>query len=258
VLALSDGTTTLTVLATGFSAFPGAPSNPTEALVTALQDRKDYFARHKIRLEARVLPVIHATIAAAISEHVEALSPDIILHFGLALQRTRLSIETLARNHVSQTSWDAVGRQAEHAAVLREGAPVLKASIPTAEIANVLQQAGYACDLSEDAGDYLCNTAFYLSLATPHAARVGFVHVPPLTQSAANAEARGALTTPRLLHAAEIIILKAAEDAAQSLAKSASTEVARSSLSSNDRSAFASGSEAHVDSAKVGNRPIWR
>jgi pyroglutamyl-peptidase len=224
VSGLGNGTTTLTVLMTGFSAFPGAPFNPTETLVTALQDRKDYFARRKIRLEPRVLPVVHATVAAAISEHVEALSPDIILHFGLAIQRTRLSIETLARNHVSRTNWDAVGRRAEHATVLREGASVLKASIPTAEIATALGEAGYACDLSEDAGDYLCNMAFYLSLAAPHAAHVGFIHVPPLVQSIGEAEGRDTLTMPRLLHAAEIIIFKAAESAVPSLAKRLSSK----------------------------------
>jgi pyroglutamyl-peptidase len=211
--------TALTILLTGFSAFPGAPFNPTEALVALLQARRVYFAQRGIRLEPRVLPVVYTAIAPAISAHVEELAPDVILHFGLAARRSRLSIETLARNRVNQIHWDAAGRQAEHATVIRNGAPRLKARIPAPEMAAALRQAGYACDLSRDAGDYLCNAAFYLSLATQHAAYVGFIHVPPLRQPnhrASLAKEQHSLTMPHLLDAAEIIALTAARAANRS------------------------------------------
>jgi pyroglutamyl-peptidase len=212
--------TALTILLTGFSAFPGAPFNPTEALVSELQARKAYFAQRGIRLEPRVLPVIYTAIAPAIAAHVEELAPDVILHFGLATKRTRLSIETLARNRVNQIHCDAAGRQAEHPTVVRDGAPLLKARVPTVGIAVALRQAGHACDLSQDAGDYLCNAAFYLSLAAPHAAHVGFIHVPPLRQSnrhGSETREQSMLTMPQLLDAAEIIALTAARVANRSL-----------------------------------------
>ena len=181
--------------------------------------RRAYFAQRGIRLEPRLLPVIYTAIAPAISTHVEELAPDVILHFGLAMRRTRLSIETLARNRVNQIHWDAAGQQAEHATVVRGGAPCLKARIPAPEMAAALRQAGYACDLSQDAGDYLCNAAFYLSLATPHAAHVGFIHVPPVRQPGhrgSEAKQQHSLTMPQLLNAAEIITLTVAKAANRS------------------------------------------
>ncbi len=211
--------TALTVLLTGFSAFPGAHSNPTEALVAALDKRKACFARRGIRLEPRLLPVVYSAIEPANAQHVDAFSPDIILHFGLAARSSCISIETLARNRVSAIHCDAAGRQAEDISILRSGKFFAKARVPTAEIAAALRRAGFACRLSHDAGDYLCNAAFYLSLATRHAACVGFVHVP-LLQTAnrlrSDQRSRQIPTMQGLLRAAEIIILVAAKAARRS------------------------------------------
>ncbi|MGP0060444.1 MAG: hypothetical protein ACLPID_14260 [Beijerinckiaceae bacterium] len=206
----------LRVLLTGFSAFPGAHSNPTEVLVATLRGRKAYFARCGIRLELRLLPAVYSAIEPAMAKLVDAFFPDIILHFGLAARRSCISIEALARNRVNQIRCDAAGRQAEQASILRGGKFFAKASVPTAEIVAALRQAGFACALSNDAGDYVCNAAFYRSLATPHAAHVGFVHVPrlrPPNRPRYGKRNRQNLTMARLQHAAEVIILIAARAA---------------------------------------------
>jgi pyroglutamyl-peptidase len=212
----SFGGKELTVLLTGFSAFPGAPSNPTEALVAALRPRTAYFAKFGIRLELRVLPVLYATIAPLIAKHVDALSPDVVLHFGLAGTRRCISIETLAHNRLSQAHPDADGQFAECAKIRHGGAGSAKARLPTGEIAAALRRAGCACQLSRDAGDYLCNAAFYLSLANPHVRHAGFIHVPPLHaahRAISEPTNRQSLTMPRLRRAAEIIVLTAAKAA---------------------------------------------
>ena len=206
---------TLTVLLTGFSAFPGARSNPTEALVSAFHRRRAHFARNGIRLEARVLPVVYSVIAPAIAHHVKTVSPDIILHFGLAARRSHISVETLARNRVNAIHWDAAGRQTKSVNVLRGGPSFSRARIAVDEIAAALRRAGFACRLSNDAGDYLCNAVFYLSLATPHAPFVGFIHVPSLRplHRRSPGQKRRRLTLPGLLRAAELTIFVAVKAA---------------------------------------------
>lgn len=204
----------LTVLVTGFSTFPGARTNPTEALAAVLPRRRARFAQLGITLEARVLPVVYSTIAPAIAEHVQALSPDLILHFGLAARRSHICIETVARNRLNTVHADAAGRLSPSATILRGGPSFVRARVATTEIVAALRRSGYFCRLSNDAGDYLCNAAFYLSLTAPHAPQVGFIHVPrvrPLSR-----RTNGHLsqpTMPGLLRAVELAIIAAAKAA---------------------------------------------
>jgi pyroglutamyl-peptidase len=203
-----------TVLVTGFTTFPGARSNPTEALATILPRRQARFAKLGIALEARVLPVVYSTIAPAIAGHVKTLSPDLILHFGLAARRSHICIETVARNRLNTIHADANGRLSPSATILRGGPSFVRARIATSEIVAALRRSGYFCRLSNDAGDYLCNAAFYLSLTAPHAPHVGFIHVPRLRPL--NQRTNGHLqrpTLPGLLRAVETAIIVAAKAA---------------------------------------------
>lgn len=202
----------VSVLLTGFSAFPGAPVNPTEDLALALHRRRASFARYGIKLETRVLPVVYSAIGPAIARHARALAPDVILHFGLAAERSWISIEMLARNRVNTMYPDAAGHRSKNSKLMQGGPSKRRARVPVAEIAAALRCAGYPCRLSKDAGDYLCNAAFYLSLATPYAPHVGFIHVPPLRAQEGRfmAGGRSNLTLPQLVRAAERAIVTAA------------------------------------------------
>jgi pyroglutamyl-peptidase len=200
----------LTVLLTGFSAFPGTRANPTQALAEALRLRKARFARCGIRLETRVLPVVYAAIAPAIAKHVAALEPDVILHFGVATRRPHICVETRARNRVSTVYCDAAGRQAAMATIIPSGPSFAKVRLPAAEIAAAVRHSGCACVLSHNAGTYLCNAAFYLSLARPEATSVGFIHVPRLRSPHSRRPSAAALTMPKLLRAAEAVVWRAA------------------------------------------------
>jgi pyroglutamyl-peptidase len=212
-------TAALTVLVTGFSAFPGTHANPTEALARALHSCKARFARRGIRLEPRVLPVVYSAVGPAIAKHIDALAPDIILHFGVATRRKEICVETIARNRVSTLHCDAAGRQAGRASILPGGPSIAKVRVPAVEIATAVRRSGCPSRLSNDAGGYLCNAAFYLSLTASHAARapqiahVGFIHVPRLrspNHRRSATQGRQRPTLPALVRAAEIAILQAA------------------------------------------------
>jgi pyroglutamyl-peptidase len=168
----------LTVLATGFSAFPGARHNPSAALMVALERRRAWFAGFGIRLETRILPVLYAEIAPRLAKLAADVRPDAILHFGLAGRRRDISIETRASNRVSLLAPDAGGACTANFSLVRNGAAAVQARVPAAQILAALRGAGIKGCLSRDAGTYLCNAALYHSAAARQPPSVGFIHIP--------------------------------------------------------------------------------
>jgi len=168
-----------TVLVTGFGAFPGAPRNPTQELMARLQRHKARFARLGVRLETRVLPVVFSDISQHLAQLERELCPDAILHFGLATRRRWISLETRGVNRVTTFFGDASGRLSKQTRI--DGGPVFsRSTLPLPQIVARLGTLHQNIRLSRDAGRYLCNKTFYLSLTQSKAKAIGFIHVPPL------------------------------------------------------------------------------
>ena len=165
------------ILVTGFGAFPGAPRNPTETLVRRLERHRGRLARLGVDLRCVVLPVRYADLPDRLATLATRHRPDVILHFGVAGRRKRVSVETRAVNHASPLHPDASGRRP--AQTLRPAQrQVLHASYPSRRIFAALRGAGIAAEISRDAGDYVCNAALFHSLAQNLAPEIGFIHVP--------------------------------------------------------------------------------
>lgn len=168
----------ITLLVTGFAAFPGVQSNPSAALMAALEEKRDRFARLGIRLETRVLPVVYESLAARLSTLCAETRPDAILHFGVATRRRCISIETCARNRVDRRVADAQGRRPSLNVLSLDGAEKIAVRIPAAQIAAKIRCAGIAVKMSRDAGAYLCNATLYETLRAQHDLPAGFIHIP--------------------------------------------------------------------------------
>ncbi len=167
----------LRLLVTGFGAFPGAPRNPTLALIAALA-RSRRPARFGVAIETRALPVVYAGAEARLAALIGETAPDAILHLGLAGRRRTLCVETRALNRVSSLHADAAGRFAEGRAVVSRGPAILRSRWRAARLVVAMRRAGAPTRLSIDAGDYVCNQTFYLTLAQTRGP-AAFVHVPP-------------------------------------------------------------------------------
>jgi pyroglutamyl-peptidase len=170
------------VLVTGFGAFPGAPSNPTERLLEALETERPRLGRLGIDVHCILLPVVFAEIEAAMRDAVLTIRPDVILHFGLASRRRRISVETRAVNRAGTLHADASGTTPDRVVVVG-GPPSLMASYPAARIVAALRRERLEAALSIDAGDYVCNATLYRSLLAPLAPTVGFIHVPKVRRA---------------------------------------------------------------------------
>ena len=164
------------ILVTGFGPFPGAPSNPTAALVESLRS-----APPEGNFRAEVFDVDYATIGPSLSRVGGDFDPDIAIHFGLAAGCSGFRLERLARNSHAGARPDNNGAMPATAAIC-SGPAQLPSRLPLEAIAAELERAGLPVEWSDDAGGYLCNAIMTLSLAHAcegfHPTISGFVHVP--------------------------------------------------------------------------------
>ena len=167
------------LLVTGFGPFPGAPGNPTEALVRALaKEPPETFGASA--LKAVVLRTEYRRSWAALRRVCSSFAPDVVVHFGLNGKAEAIHLECVGRNAVDPEKSDADGYAPTSAVLVRGGPETLASTFPAKEIAVALEKAGFPAALSDDAGAYVCNATLYRSLrAAPPTRLVGFVHVPP-------------------------------------------------------------------------------
>src|SRR5262245_6775187 len=205
----------VTVLLTGFGPFPGAPANPTVALVEAL-------ARHRRPALAGVRRVAHvfATSYAAVDRELPSLiareRPDALVMFGLAARTKHIRIETRARNPITRVIPDAAGTRPSRG-VITPGAPAsLRLRTPGQRLVAATQALRLPVALSGDAGRYLCN---YLCWRASQAAGgesgprvVVFVHVPKTRRTALvrHRARRRQFSAGDLLRAGTAIVIAAA------------------------------------------------
>jgi pyroglutamyl-peptidase len=176
-----------TILVTGFGRFPGAPINPTAALVARLKR-----SRRPALADIRIATHVFATSYAAVDHELPALiareKPDAIVLFGVATKAKCLRIELLARNRASALFPDAGGAKPNIATIARGAPPWQEGRFCLQRLLAAIRSTGVRAAVSRNAGAYLCNYAYWRALEA--AARAGvprvvvFVHVPPLRMKA--------------------------------------------------------------------------
>jgi pyroglutamyl-peptidase len=210
-----------TILFTGFGPFPGAPFNPTGALVAALARR-----RQRGRPQARRVAYVFATSYAAVDRELPALMarerPDVLIMFGLAGRSRHVRIETRARNAIGGMVPDASGHLPSARMIAPAAGAALLLRVPAQRLVAAVRRIGIPAALSRDAGDYLCN---YLCWRAGEASErngaprlIAFVHVPNVPRAslrpvrAAGSSARGSrqsITFDDLVRAGEAIVAAA-------------------------------------------------
>jgi pyroglutamyl-peptidase len=202
---------TLRVLITGFGPFPGAPHNPTMALVKRLAVlRRPAF--DDVELESHIFHVTYRTVDRELPELVARARPRVLLMFGLAGRTDYLRIETRARNAVTTTFPDADRSVAMKGAIV-PGADAMMFGPHTAKLLRAARGTGIDARLSRDAGSYLCN---YLSWRAIEAVGgkdgpllASFVHIPPLARDATSQRKGGSrITLEELVDAGEAMLME--------------------------------------------------
>jgi pyroglutamyl-peptidase len=182
------------VLLTGFGPFPGAPLNPSRALIEQLiRMRRPAFA--DLRATSHIFPTRYSAVDRDFPKLIAKHDPDIILMFGLAARTRHIRVETRARNLMAFFP-DAGGFVPKTRTIAAGAAHRL---LP-ASLAMLLRRAGRShgikCEFSRDAGRYVCNYAFWQALETRagNAQRLAaFIHIPNIKPAAAK---RGRASRP--------------------------------------------------------------
>jgi pyroglutamyl-peptidase len=169
---------TTTILLTGFGPFPGAPHNPTEALVAELAGRR-HPAFANVRRLAHVFRVSYEAVDRELAGLIRREQPDALIMFGLAPRAPVLRVETRARNAITRQVADVGGFMPATAMIAPEGPIELCLRAPAQRLVTAVRKAGVPVALSRNAGAYLCNYACWRAAEmTPGPRFATFIHVP--------------------------------------------------------------------------------
>lgn len=202
----------LRICVTGFGPFPGAPFNPTEALVARLlRLRRPAFG--EAELSGHIFPVTYKAVDRELPELLAKHRPHALLMFGLASRTPYVRIETRARNAIT-TLWPDASHVPVRKGSIARGADAMMFGPHTAKLLRAARATGIDARTSRDAGSYLCN---YLSWRAIEATcgdsgprLAAFVHVPPLARVAESRRKDTAhrITMEELVDAGEAMLLE--------------------------------------------------
>ncbi|MFW0121446.1 pyroglutamyl-peptidase I [Rothia sp. CCM 9419] len=172
------------ILLTYFGAFPGVPVNPTQQVAQALQQRYKYRPSiESIEYVIRELPVSFARSSQELVRILRQEHPDIAISLGVAVGRSRISIEHVAINYDEARIPDNDGEQRRHQLIHAEGETAYFARLPIPFLSARMQELSLPVEVSYSAGTYVCNHVMYELLHhyahTPDI-YAGFIHIPAL------------------------------------------------------------------------------
>jgi pyroglutamyl-peptidase len=165
-------------LLTGFGPFGTIAHNPSARIVE--QFARVGSAGHQ--LTCRVLPVSFARAEAEVRSLLTDDEFDLAILLGVAGRDDRIRLERYARLRAAGRA-DVDGAQPASYEWAAAAPDTYLATIPPEAICDTLLSGGFPAYVSDDAGSYVCNHAYYAALhclATTHRpTRCLFVHVPP-------------------------------------------------------------------------------
>lgn len=191
----SEGPPSVTFHITGFKKFHGVSDNPTETIVSNLEE---YLKRNGSPKDVTIgsctiletagqggLAPLYQTLKSAVNKENEqsSYSKVILLHFGVNSGATRFAIEQQAVNEATFRCPDEMGWKPQRVPIILADGVISKArktSLPVDEMTKSLAKMGYDVITSDDAGRFVCNYVYYHSLrfAEQNGIKSVFVHVP--------------------------------------------------------------------------------
>ena len=196
------------ILLTGFMPFGGERTNPSWEIVKALPKN---IAGH--RVEALRVPTEFGKAIDVTIKVINAHQPEIVLCFGQAGGRSRMSVERVAINVDDAHIADNAGTQLIDAAVRVDGPAAYFCTVPIKAMVAAMMKAGVPAEISNTAGTFVCNHLIYgvldyiaqCRLATP----AGFIHVPYLESQVLDKADTAAMSLALMIKGAEAAVMAA-------------------------------------------------
>lgn len=163
------------LLITGFEPFGGETINPSYEAVSRLPNEINGYTLSKLRL-----PVVFCEAAEQVIKTAMELHPDAILCIGQAGGRRAITPELVGINLRHAAIPDNRGNQPKDEPIIQGGDAAYFSTLPVRAMADAINAAGIASQVSYSAGVYVCNDLLYtlLSRFQNSDIRVGFIHIP--------------------------------------------------------------------------------
>ncbi len=172
-----------TVLLTGFEPFGGEKLNASAEIVRHLHGA--VIGGH--RVQAALLPCVFGPAVTELRKQIRAVRPALVVCLGQAAGRAEITPERVALNVDDARIPDNAGRQSVDRPVVRGGPAAYWSTLPVKAIVQALRAEGLPAAVSQTAGTFVCNHAFYglmHALRRQRRVRGGFIHVPVLPAQA--------------------------------------------------------------------------
>ena len=166
----------MSILVFGFEPFLEFDENPSQLLVQHLQNRK--IKDHEVT--SVVLPVDYSMVEEKIVTQLTRVRPQLVIGFGLAQSRQKITPEKIAVNYRYASEPDNAGR-------IMKGTPIdpklpdgIFTNLPVEGMVESLNKSGIPSSISLSAGGYLCNNAMFVIVREARRQNFsgGFIHIP--------------------------------------------------------------------------------
>ena len=171
------------ILLTAFEAFNNDTINPSEEILNNIQDNE---------LLKILLPVSYERAKLELLNVIRKEKVDFVLSLGYASTREEISVENRAFNELKAGIKDNDGIFKNGEKIDNNGHDYLYTNIDIKRIINALSK--YHLYESNDAGRFICNEVYYLSLKEMKCNAL-FIHIPPLDTMKENGKSISFLTS---------------------------------------------------------------
>lgn len=165
------------VLLTGFEAFLGMESNPTEYIAKEL-DGKTIGEK---KIIGRILPVDFHNSKHIVQNLIKEHNPDQVISLGVAVGRNRITPERIAINCMDGEK-DNAGNSFVDKLIFEDGPDAYFSTLPIRKMVDAMKEQSIPAKISNTAGTYLCNQVMYSArhYISSHDLdiKAGFIHIP--------------------------------------------------------------------------------
>jgi pyroglutamyl-peptidase len=160
----------------GFEPFLEFDENPS-GLIASRLDGKIIYGQNVV---SKILHVDYSLVESEISAAISATRPLLVVGFGLAANRTKVTPEKIAINYRYSNEPDNTGKNIGGAPIAAGGPDGLFTNLPVEGLVDHLNKEGVPSSLSTTGGAYLCNNAMFCIVkeARNKGFGGGFIHVP--------------------------------------------------------------------------------
>lgn len=160
------------VLITGFEPFDGGAMNPSQELLTFLDQQSFSFD-----LKTQLLPVSFSKSLSVLDSVMSGFKPTHVVMTGFAHKRTELTIERIGINWVDARIPDNDGVILKNQKILETGPDGLFTRLPLEPMLEAASQY-VPVKISTSAGEYVCNYVLYSFLRLYPDVPGTFIHIP--------------------------------------------------------------------------------